>query len=79
MAYVKKREELERHGPPNETVLSEVMPIRYCGEGWSETRRARIGREYDENGMLKRRTLYTYDDEDKLVGEEIVWSSAAIE
>lgn len=76
MALAKELEEQEKHGPPNETLLSDVMPLWCCGEGWYEKWRARIGGEYDENGLLKRRILYTYDD-DKLVGEEIVWRSAA--
>ena len=72
MAHVKKREEMEKYGSPNETNPSEVMPVRYCGEGWSETWMARIGLEYNENGLLKRNILHAYDEEVRLVGKEIL-------
>ena len=78
-AYLKKKEASERNGLPNEKILSEVTPMRYCGEGWSMTRRARIGLEYDENGLLKRKILYEFDDEDRLVREQMLWHSTELE
>ncbi len=73
MALITQQGDSEEHGPPNEIILSEVLPITYCGEGWSERWRARISLKYDNEGLLEARVLYEYDDEDRLVREEVLW------